>query len=153
MASRVKTAPTNKNDLILRWASAILAILGIADATYLLIYKYSSNDRMCLGNGGCATVNYSPYSEIYGIPVALLGILAYLAIFVVLALESRWKLAEEHGRLAVFGMGLVGVLFSAYLTYIEAYVIHAYCPFCVTSAILITIIFILAIIRLIKHSF
>jgi uncharacterized membrane protein len=153
MASRLKTTPTDKSDPILRWASIILAILGTADAIYLLIYKYSSNDRMCLGNGGCATVNYSPYSEIYGVPVALLGILAYLAILAVLALEPHWKLTEEYGRLTVFGMGLVGVLFSAYLTYIEAYVIHAYCPFCVTSAILITVIFILAIIRLIKHSF
>ena len=152
MASRLKS-DKDKSDPILRWASIILAVLGIADATYLLIYKYSSNDKMCLGNGGCATVNYSPYSEIYGIPVSLLGILAYLAILAILVLEPRWKLAGEYGRLAVFGMGLVGVLFSAYLTYIEAFVIHAYCPFCVASAVLITIIFILAIIRLIKYSF
>jgi uncharacterized membrane protein len=50
-------------------------------------------------------------------------------------------------------MGLVGVLFSAYLTYIEAYVLHAYCPFCVVSAVLITLLFIIAIIRLNKYSF
>lgn len=153
MASRVKTTPKDKADRILRWAGILLAVLGAADSTYLLIYKYSSNDKMCLGSGGCSTVNYSPYSEIYGIPVALLGIVAYAAILAVLLLEPRWKLADEYGRLAVFGMTLVGVLFSAYLTYIEAYVIHAYCPFCVVSAIVITILFIFAIIRLIKHSF
>lgn len=153
MASRVKTHTTDKTDVNLRRASILLAALGTADSIYLLVYKYTSNDRMCLGDGGCATVNYSPFSMIYGIPVALLGVLAYLAILTVLALEPRWKLADEYGRLAVFGMGLVGVLFSAYLTYIEAYVIHAYCPFCITSAVLITLIFILAIIRLTKHSF
>jgi uncharacterized membrane protein len=153
MASRIMTISKGNDDLILRWANIILAILGTADAIYLLIYKYSSNDRMCLGSGGCATVNYSPYSMIYGIPVALLGILAYLAILAVLFLEPHWELTMEYGRLAVFGIGLVGVIFSAYLTYIEAFVIHAYCPFCVTSAILMTIIFIIATIRLIKHSF
>lgn len=151
MASRIKGIPPNKSDQALRWASILLAIIGAADALYLWIYKISSNDKMCLGSGDCATVNYSTYSEIYGIPVALLGLLAYLAIFAILALEPRWKLAAESGPMAVFGMGLVGVLFSAYLTYIEFFVINALCPFCVISAIAITLIFILAIIRLVKH--
>ncbi len=152
MASRVKPPVKDKRDSILRWTSMVIAFLGMLDSIYLLIYKYSSNDKMCLGNGDCATVNYSPYSELYGIPVSLLGILAYLAILAVLVLEPHWKLAAEQGRLAVFGMGLVGVLFSAYLTYIEAYVLHAYCPFCVVSAVLITLLFIIAIIRLNKYS-
>ncbi len=151
MASRIKGIPPNKNDQALRWASILLAIIGAADALYLWIYKISSNDKMCLGSGDCATVNYSSYSEIYGIPVALLGLLAYLAIFAILTLEPRWKLAAESGPMAVFGMGLVGVLFSAYLTYIEFFVINALCPFCVISAIAITLLFILAIIRLVKH--
>jgi uncharacterized membrane protein len=151
MASRVTTLPAYKSGQALRWASICLAIIGAADALYLWIYKISSNDRMCLGSGDCATVNYSPYSEIYGVPVALLGLLAYLAILAFLVLEPRWKLASESGPMAVFGMGLVGVLFSAYLTYIEFFVIYAICPFCVISAVAITLIFILAIIRLVKH--
>ena len=153
MVTRVKTHHTNKTDSTLRLVSIVLAVLGVIDSAYLLIYKYSSNDRMCLGNGGCSTVNYSPYSEIYGIPVSLLGILGYLAILLVLLLEPFSKPAEEYGRMAVFGMSLVGVLFSAYLTYIEAFVIYAYCPFCVVSAILMLVLFILSIIRVIKFSF
>jgi uncharacterized membrane protein len=151
MASRVTSIPSTKVDQSLRWASILLALLGAADATYLWIYKISSNDRMCLGSGDCATVNYSPYSEIYGIPVALLGLLAYLAILAILALEPRWKLAGESGPITIFGMGLVGVLFSVYLTYVEFFIITAVCPFCVISAIVIALLFILSIIRLVKH--
>lgn len=149
MASRMN--PTaNKTDNVLRWASLALAILGTIDSIYLLVYKYTSNDKLCLGSGDCATVNYSPYSEIYGIPVALLGIIGYVIMLAILALEPHWELAREHGRLALFGVSLVGLLFSAYLTYIEAAILHAYCPFCVASAIIITILFALATIRLIK---
>lgn len=149
MASRMNPA-ADKTDNALRWASLALAILGIVNSIYLLIYKYTSNDKLCLGSGGCATVNYSPYSEIYNIPVALLGIIGYAAMLAVLALERRWQLARERGRLTLFGMSLVGLLFSAYLTYIEAAILHAYCPFCVASAITMVILFVLATIRLIK---
>jgi len=137
-------------DKKLRWASILLGILGTADAVYLYIYKLSSNDKMCLGSGDCATVNYSRYSEVYGIPVALLGILAYLFIIAVLVLEERLPILRENGNLLVFGASLVGVLFSAYLTYIELFVIYAVCPFCVISAVIITLIFIASIIRLVK---
>jgi uncharacterized membrane protein len=107
---------------------------------------------MCLGNGGCHNVNFSPYAEINGIPISVFGICAYLAILCILVLEGRVKIAKENGPLAIFGIGLGGVAFSAYLTYLELYVIHAICPFCVASAIAITLIFILAIIRLVKQT-
>ena len=136
---------------ILRWGSMLLAFLGALDALYLWIYKISNNDKMCLGSGDCATVNYSPYSEIYGIPVALLGLLAYLAILAILFLEPTRKLFGKIGVYAVFGLSLVGVLFSAYLTFLEFYVINAVCPFCIISAIVILLIFILSIIRLAKN--
>ena len=107
---------------------------------------------MCLGNGDCSTVNSSRFSVIYGIPVSLLGMIAYLAIFILLALELRKILTRENSNLLVFGLSLVGVLFSAYLTYIELYVIHAVCPFCVVSAVVITVIFLISIIRLARAS-
>lgn len=146
----MKKKPSNKTSHTLRVVSILLAILGAVDAFYLWIYKLSSNDKMCLGNGGCATVNYSPFSEIYGIPVALLGFVAYLSVAAILLLEPGWKFAKDNGPLAVLGLGLVGFLFSAYLTFIEYFVIHAVCPFCVASAITMTFIFILAIIRLVQ---
>jgi uncharacterized membrane protein len=150
MANRIKTAPANKTSPALFWSTAVFTILGAADAIYLLIYKLTGNPHLCLGNGGCHNVNFSPYSEINGIPVSVFGICAYIAILLILVLEGRVKIANENGPLAIFGISLVGVAFTAYLTYLEIYVIHALCPFCVASAVLITFIFILAIIRLIK---
>ena len=136
-----------------KWASIVLAILGGLDAAYLLIFKLTSVEAMCLGSGDCSTVNNSRYSETFGgIPVSLLGLLAYLAIIGTHALETRSRFFKQNGNLLVFGLSLVGVLFSAYLTYVEFYVIHAVCPFCVASAIIIIIIFILAIIRLIRQT-
>jgi uncharacterized membrane protein len=152
MVHRIKKNRTSITDLALFWGSVILAILSALDALYLLIYKLTGNSHMCLGNGGCHDVNFSSYSEIYGIPVSVFGISAYLAILCILFLEERLKIAKENGPLAIFGIGLVGVVFSAYLTYLEIYVIHAICPFCVASAILITLIFILAILRLVKQT-
>ena len=139
--------PTKPNN-ILRLASNLLALLGALDALYLWIYKISSNDKMCLGNGGCASVNYSSFSEVYGIPVAFLGLVTYLVILVILLLEPSWKIAQQYGTYIVFGISLVGVLFSAYLTYIEYFVIYAVCPFCFASAIIMTLLFFLSIARL-----
>ena len=132
----------------IKWISVSLALIGLLDSTYLLIYKISRNNALCLGNGDCATVNASRYSEIYGIPVSLLGMLAYLAILLILLLESRFVFFKTWSNYLVFGFSLVGVLFSAYLTYIEYYVIFAVCPFCLGSAIIIALIFIFSIIRM-----
>ena len=153
MAARMNPPRSDKTGNTLRWVTLALAFLGAADAIYLLVLKYTQAEVMCIGNHGCITVNNSSYSTIYGIPVSLLGLLAYLAIAGILLLEPRWKPAAKHGPLAVFGLSLAGVGFSAYLTYIEYYVIFAVCPFCIASAILITIVFILAIIRLVRQPY
>ena len=152
MATRIDNTPTDKTAPFLYWGTIIISILGTADAIYLLIYKLTGNPYMCLGNGGCHNVNFSPYSEIKGIPISVFGICAYLAILGILLLERYLKIAQENGPLAIFGISLGGVAFTAYLTYLEIYVIHAICPFCVASAVTITLIFILAIIRLVKQT-
>jgi uncharacterized membrane protein len=152
MADKMKNLRIDKLAPFLSWATLALAILGALDATYLLIYKLTGNPQMCLGNGGCHNVNFSSFSEIYGIPVSVLGLAAYLAIAFILFLEARLKLAKENGPLAIFAISLGGVAFTAYLTYVEIYVINAICPFCVASAIIITFIFVLAIIRLVKQT-
>ena len=148
MAHRIMPSQTRKKKPATYWISFVLACLGVLDAAYLLIYKLTNNNAMCLGNGGCHDVNFSAYSEIGGIPVSLFGIAAFLVIAGILLLEPRTKFMAENGPLAIFGISLAGVAFSAYLTWLEIYVIHAICPFCVASAVIITLIFILAIIRL-----
>ena len=152
MAARIKPPRQDKARQTLNWVSFILTFLGAADAVYLLVLKYTQSEAMCIGNHGCITVNNSSYSLIYGIPVSLWGLIGYLCIGAALFLEPHWKLMHEQGPLFIFGASLIGVIFSAYLTWIELYVIHAICPFCMASAILITLIFILAVIRLVKQT-
>ncbi len=137
MADRMSTSTLNKSDRVYSWAMVILAILGAIDSTYLLIYKLTGNNQMCLGNGGCHNVNFSPYAVIYGIPISAIGLAAYLAMGAVILLEPRLPILEENGPLLLFGMTLVGIGFTVYLTYLELYVIHSICPFCVASAIII----------------
>ena len=152
MAHPIKSTQKDDYDAALKWTSLLLACLGILDASYLLIYKLTSNNAMCLGNGGCHDVNFSPYSQISGIPVSLFGLAAYLLMAVILLLEGRSKIAKDDGPLAIFGLSLAGTVFTGYLTWIELYVIHKLCPFCVASAIIIVLIFILAVVRLLKQT-
>jgi uncharacterized membrane protein len=151
MAQRIRPARKDTSKPLLKWISLALACLGTADAVYLLVLKYTQLEALCVGNHGCITVNNSVYSEIYGIPVSLFGILAYLGIAAILLLEPHLKLARENGPLAIFAISLGGVAFSAYLTWLEFYVIHATCPFCLASATIITLLFIVAIIRLVRQ--
>lgn len=131
----------------------IAAIIGALDSAYLTWVKLSHNETLCApGLGDCFTVNTSTYSEIYGIPIALFGLGAYLLIIAILLLESRSTFLQENGSMALFGISLIGVLYSAYLTYLEANVIHAWCPYCVLSAIMILIVFIVSVLRL-KEDF
>ncbi len=129
--------------------SAVLALIGLADSAYLTWVKLAHQEAQCnLGIGDCYTVNTSRYSEIYGIPIALLGFLAYLSIFLFLVFERQHPLLQEYVPLAVFGISFAGVVYSAYLSYIEAVVLRAWCPYCVLSAVLITLIFLLSLPRL-----
>jgi len=131
-----------------RWASLALAVVGAMDAIYLTWIKVANTKAFCSGVGDCETVNNSIYSEINGVPIAVLGLGAYLLILLCLALEANVPVLTDYGPLAVFGLALTGTLYSAYLTYIELFVIYAVCPYCVISAIVITLILLLAAWRL-----
>lgn len=129
----------------------VLTVVGLLVAVYMTIYKWTNNNSMCLGSGDCSTVNASPYSEIYGIPVALVGVGGYAAILLLLLMDSRNEFVRQNGTLFIFGLSLTGFIFTVYLVYIEFAVLDAICPFCLTSQIVMTIIFILSIIRLIRQ--
>ncbi len=135
-------------DSRLRSFSLVVAALGLVDAAYLTWIKFADQEILCAGAGGCSVVNSSAYSEIAGIPIALFGALAYVAILALLYLESRGGFWAANGPLGIFGLSLAGVLYSAYLTYIEVYVLQAICPFCVFSAVALLVLLILAILRL-----
>jgi uncharacterized membrane protein len=132
-------------------AALALVIVGLLVSIYMTIYKVTSNDSMCLGSGDCSTVNASRYSEVNGIPVAAIGILGYVAILGVLVFENRNSFFRQNGTLLVFGMALTGFIFTIWLIYVELALLKAICPFCVTSQVAMTIIFIISVIRLIKN--
>lgn len=142
-----------KLDRKLRIAATILAVIGVIDAVYLLIIKWTNNKALCLqGVGDCWSVNTSKYSEIAGIPISLLGIGAYLVILALLMLEDRGEFWKNNSPMIIFGISLAGTLYSAYLTYVEIYVIRAICPFCVISAIMILGLLGVSIARLVSAS-
>lgn len=132
-------------------ASIALVIVGLLVSVYMTIYKVTSNDSMCLGSGDCSTVNASIYSEVNNIPVAAIGVLGYWAILGVLFFENRNSFFRQNGTLLIFGMALTGFIFTVWLIYVEVALLKAICPFCVTSQVAMTLIFILAVIRLIKN--
>ncbi len=132
-------------------SSLLLAVIGILDSIYMTIYKFTGNVSMCLGSGDCSLVNASPYSSIYGIPVALVGVGGYAAILLLLLFGDRGNFLRQNGTLFIFGLALTGFLFTLYLIYIEFSVLKAICPFCLTSQIVMTILFVLSIIRLIRQ--
>jgi uncharacterized membrane protein len=131
--------------------SLILVVIGLVVSIYMTIYKVTSNDALCLGSGDCSTVNASRYAEVYGIPVATIGIAGYFAILLVHWNEQRDKFFEKNGPMLIFGMALTGFLFTLYLIYVEFAILKALCPFCLASQIAMTIIFIISITRLIRQ--
>ena len=131
----------------------ILAAGGVIVSAILASFHYSpvTTAAFCTCAGGCETVNTSPYSTIAGIPIALIGLGAYLVIGALAFASTRdWPISEP-APLAVFGLSLIGVLYSLYLTYLELFVIRAICPWCVASAVLITAIWLVSIVALVKR--
>lgn len=130
------------------WLAVVCAVIGLADSIYLTWLKVSGGLAACGGIGDCESVNVSIYSQINGIPIALLGAGAFFAILLFLFLESRDDFIGDWSPMIVFGLSLTGTLYSIYLTYIEIAVLKAICPYCVVSAIAVLIIFVISIVRL-----
>ena len=128
---------------MLRRIVALLALAGIFLSTYLALYKFGMIGTLTCSVGSCETVQLSKWAMFLGVPVAAWGVAFYVAVFV-LAMLSLARAGESPlvgwAMLAVTGWG---VLFSAWLTWLELYVIHAICMWCVVSAILTAVIFVL----------
>lgn len=129
-----------------RMAIAVLALMGLFVSAYLALYKLGFLGSVQCGVGDCGTVQASRYAVFLGLPVALWGVAGY-SVILGLALLGVQPGRESDGRiaLALFVVGAGGLLFSAYLTYLEAAVIRAWCQWCVISAALITLIFFLSV--------
>jgi uncharacterized membrane protein len=125
----------------LRAAIGLLALAGAGLASYLLYVRYSGTTLACT-TGGCETVQSSSYSKLLGVPVALLGLVGYLAIFA--SSLSR----QESARAAGFSVALAGIGFAGYLLYVQLAVIDAICEWCVASDVVMTALAALTLWRL-----
>jgi uncharacterized membrane protein len=127
----------------MRRASLGVAVVGLGIATYLTVVHFTGAAPVCALSHGCEIVQKSSYSELAGVPVALLGLLGYLGILAALARDG------ERGRTAAAFLSLAGFGFSAWLTYTELAKLHAICPWCMASAICMTLLAGLSAVRLV----
>lgn len=138
------------------WVQALMLLLtlaGLGVSLYLMWgYTAPGATLACGGSHGCETVKNSVYANLMGIPLPSLGLVSYLGLLVLLLAQNQPAVRNRGWSafiaLAIFGLSLIGVLYSAYLTYIELFVIYAVCRWCVASALIMVAIFILSIFNL-----
>ena len=131
--------------------AVLVAAIGVSG--YLSYLKFDNVAAVCVQGGqfDCGTVLNSVYSELMSIPIAYLGLLTNFIVVGLLLLESRVGLLREYGPILTFGVVLFATVFSVYLVYIQAAVIGAYCPWCLTHEALFFVLFGLSSWRLFKH--
>jgi len=136
----VAVPPTN------RMVVAVLALGGFFVALYLLAHNLGLGGPIVCDVGDCATVQSSQYAKLGPVPVSFIGVLGYVVLLVLsfVGLRPNHRESRMIGGLLLAG-SLAGGLFSAYLTYLEAFVIEAWCQYCVVSAIIITLIFVASV--------
>jgi uncharacterized membrane protein len=137
----------------LRVTMILLCLAGLGVSAYLMWgYSVPGATLSCGGSSGCEAVKNSEYSSILGIPMPLVGILSYVGLLGLLFAQSHAFVVEKgwsaYLALAIFGVSLTGVLYSAYLTYLEIFVIFAICRWCVASAVIMVSIFLLSVFNL-----
>jgi len=129
-----------------RMLAALLSLAGILVSVYLWMFKHGYIGTLACGTGGCETVQLSAYSSFLGVDVALIGIVGYVVLLGValVGLQPAWLGRREPARATVL-LALGGVAFAAYLTWLELFVIHAICRWCVGSAVLITALLVVGV--------
>jgi uncharacterized membrane protein len=123
-------------------AVAAIALVGLGIAGYLTYVHYAGLHPLCLASGGCEKVQSSHWSKLGGVPVAVLGLMGYAAILALLLVPG------ETGLAGAALVALVGFGFSLYLTWAELFRLHAICQWCVASAVLMTALATLTVVRL-----
>jgi uncharacterized membrane protein len=130
--------------LRVRLGIAVLALLGIGVAAYLTVIHYAHVAPICT-TGGCEKVQHSSYAELHGVPVALLGLVAYVVVLATAAV--RGLPAAALGAV----VGLVGVAFSGYLLWAQLARIHAICQWCVGNDAIVAVLAVLCLYRVLSE--
>ena len=128
-------------------ATPVLALVGLVVAAYLAYVETQAVEAVCGPVGDCNAVQTSPYAYLFGVlPIGVLGVIGYLAILAVwLYARLRSDRFARRTPILIFGMAFFGVLFSLYLTYLEPFVIHAVCIWCLTSAVIMTLLLLVSL--------
>lgn len=132
-----------------RMAAALLSLAGLFVSLYLYLYKLGKIGALVCGTGDCEKVQLSQWSRFIGIDVALIGVVGYVVMLGVTLAALQPALA--HVRWPSTALVLLaggGVAFAIYLTYVELFVIHAICRWCVASAVIVAAIFAAALLNL-----
>ena len=135
--------------MMYRMGAALMSLVGVFVSAYLYLYKIGRIGTLACGTGGCETVQTSVWSRFLGVEDALIGLVGYALLFGVGLVALQPALARQRWPAALLaGLAAGGVLFTLYLTYLELFVIHAICRWCVGSAVIILSILILALLAL-----
>ena len=118
-------------DRTLRLLAALVAIAGVAVAAYLTWSHFQGGSLVCPVGGGCEMVQESEYAEVVGVPVALLGLVAYVVVLGLVAWDA------PLARLAAAALALTGLVFSGYLLVVQLFVIDAWCVWCLANDVVI----------------
>ena len=124
----------------------VLALAGIFVALYLLLYKLGMIGHLSCSVGSCETVNTSKWARFMGAPVAGWGVAYYVGVFALAVVGTTERFADSLGisKLLAVVTG-AGFVFSAWLTYLELFTIHAICQWCVISAVIATALFLVSV--------
>ena len=136
-----------------RQTVAVLALVGIAIATYLWLHAIGVIGVLKCGTGGCEIVQASTYARLLGLPVAFYGVAGYAVLFVLGVVGAQPGLAARAWPTRwLVGLSGAGFLFTLYLTALEMFVIHAWCRWCLASAAVITAIFVTSLAGSLRKS-
>ena len=128
---------------------ALVALAGIFVALYLALYKLGYIGQLVCAVGSCEKVQTSKWAKMFGMPVAVWGVGYYVGVLALALIGIRPSFADRRGvSQLLVGVTGIGLLFSAWLTYLELFVIDAICQWCVISAVLATALFVLALLDL-----
>jgi uncharacterized membrane protein len=129
------------------WFIPILCLVGLVVAGYLAYVETAQVAAVCGPVGDCNTVQQSEYALLFGIlPIGVIGLAGYILILVAWLGARFGRNGVEHlAALSILGMTFAGTLFSVYLTFLEPFVIGATCAWCLTSAVLITVLMLLSL--------
>ena len=129
-----------------RMAMALLALVGLLISVYMAAYKFGYIGSLACGTGSCEIVQNSPQSVMFGVPVPVLGLIGYGALLItaLVGVQPAFEDRRWVGGILLAG-ATGGLIFSAYLSWLEQFTIHAWCRWCIASAVVAVLLFIFAL--------